>query len=52
MKAKAEADAIALRAEAIRKNPEVLQLEAIGKWNGELPQYMTSGASAPFIQVK
>ncbi len=52
VKAKAEADAIALRAEALRKNPEVLQLEAIGKWNGELPQYMTSGASAPFIQVK
>ncbi|MDX7487225.1 SPFH domain-containing protein [Serratia marcescens] len=52
VKAKAEADAIALRAEALRKNPEVLQLEAIGKWNGELPQYMTSGTSTPFIQVK
>jgi len=51
-KAKAEADAIALRGDALRKNPEVLQLEAIGKWNGTLPQYMTSGASTPFIQVK
>ncbi|ENZ0267793.1 hypothetical protein ACGABA_005383, partial [Escherichia coli] len=22
------------------------------KWNGTLPQYMTSGANTPFIQVK
>ncbi|MFQ0386594.1 SPFH/Band 7/PHB domain protein, partial [Klebsiella pneumoniae] len=32
--------------------PEVLQLEAINKWNGTLPQYMTSGTNTPFIQVK
>lgn len=50
--AKAEADAIALRGEALRQNPEVLQLEAINKWNGTLPQYMTSGSSMPFVQVK
>ncbi|EHB7716898.1 serine protease, partial [Escherichia coli] len=24
----------------------------INKWNGTLPQYMTSGANTPFIQVK
>ncbi|ENZ0267786.1 hypothetical protein ACGABA_005376, partial [Escherichia coli] len=22
------------------------------KWNGTLPQYMTSGANTPFIQIK
>lgn len=52
LRAKAEADAIALRGEALRQNPEVLQLEAINKWNGTLPQYMTSGSSTPFVQVK
>lgn len=51
-RAKAEAKAIELRGDALRKNPEVLQLEAIGKWNGILPQYMTDGATTPFIQVK
>lgn len=52
LRAKAEADAIALRGEALRQNPEVLQLEAINKWSGTLPQYMTSGSSMPFVQVK
>ncbi|EOU9147845.1 hypothetical protein ACNZ8S_005291, partial [Escherichia coli] len=26
--------------------------EAINKWNGQLPQYMTQGANTPFITVK
>ncbi|ENF5578390.1 hypothetical protein ABRS57_002873, partial [Escherichia coli] len=51
-KAQAEADAIRLRGEALRQNPGVVELEAINKWNGTLPQYMTSGANTPFIQVK
>ncbi|EPP0332843.1 SPFH domain-containing protein, partial [Shigella flexneri] len=51
-KAQAEADAIRLRGEALRQNPNVMELEAINKWNGTLPQYMTSGANTPFIQVK
>lgn len=50
--ANAEAKSIAIRGQALRENPEVLQLEAINKWNGSLPQYMTSGAGTPFIQVK
>ncbi len=36
----------------LRQNPGVVELEAINKWNGTLPQYMTSGANTPFIQVK
>lgn len=52
LRAEAEAAAITLRGEALRSNPEVLQLEAIGKWNGILPQYMTEGASTPFVKVK
>ncbi|MDJ7441958.1 SPFH domain-containing protein [Salmonella enterica] len=50
--AEAEAKSISIRGDALRQNPEVMQLEAINKWNGTLPQYMTSGASTPFIQVK
>lgn len=50
--AKAEAESIRIRGEALRQNPEVMQLEAINKWNGALPQYMTSGTNTPFIQVK
>ena len=29
--------------EALRQNPNVMELEAINKWNGQLPQYMTKG---------
>ncbi|KAA5955282.1 SPFH/Band 7/PHB domain protein [Pantoea sp. VH_16] len=50
--ARAEAESIKIRGDALRQNPEVMQLEAINKWNGTLPQYMTSGTSTPFIQVK
>lgn len=52
LRAKAESDAITLRGQALKSNPEVLQLEAIGKWNGTLPQYMTNGTTTPFVQVK
>lgn len=51
-RAQAEADAIRLRGEALRQNPNVVELEAINKWNGQLPQYMTQGANTPFITVK
>ena len=51
-RAQAEADAIRLRGEALRQNPNVMELEAINKWNGQLPQYMTQGANTPFITVK
>ncbi len=50
--AKAEAESIRIRGQALHENPEFLQLEAINKWSGTLSQYMTSGAGTPFIQVK
>lgn len=52
IRAKSEADAITLRGNALRSNPEVLQLEAINKWNGAMPQYMTQGANTPFVTIK
>ena len=50
--AKAKADSINLRGEALRKNPEIVQLESITKWNGILPTTMVPGASVPFVTVK
>lgn len=52
LRAIAEAEAIRIKSESLRSNPEVLQLEAISKWNGVLPTYMTDGAGTPFIKVK
>ncbi|MGL5280261.1 MAG: SPFH domain-containing protein [Plesiomonas shigelloides] len=50
LKAIAAADAIKIKAEALRANPEVLQLEAIGKWDGVMPKMIGSGA-VPFVDV-
>lgn len=50
LKAIAAADAIKIKAEALRANPEVLQLEAIGKWDGVMPK-MIGGGAVPFIDV-
>lgn len=50
--AKAAADSITLRGEALRKNPEIIQLESITKWNGALPTTMIPGAATPFVTVK
>jgi hypothetical protein len=49
--ANGKAKAIQVEASAIANNPLVLQLRALEKWNGILPQYMGSG-SVPFIQIK
>jgi prohibitin 2 len=48
--AKGEAEAISVKSAALRSNPEVLQLEAIQKWDGKLPQY--NSGELPFITVK
>jgi regulator of protease activity HflC (stomatin/prohibitin superfamily) len=54
LKAIAEADALNIRGEALRKNPEILQLESIQKWNGMLPTYYSGGGQQspmPFLQM-
>lgn len=43
IRAKAEADAIKLRAAAFRENPEILQLDVVGKWDGRLPLVVGQG---------
>lgn len=52
LRAQAEADAIAIKAKALRDNPDVMQLNAIEKWDGKLPQMMTGNAPIPFISIK
>jgi|694.fasta_scaffold123664_4 regulator of protease activity HflC (stomatin/prohibitin superfamily) len=47
--ARADAEAIRLRGEAIKNNPSVVQLNAIERWDGHLPQ-ITSGAT-PFVDL-
>ena len=57
-KARTEADtalivaqglANAQKAQATTLTPEYLQLQAIQKWNGQLPQYLTPNTALPFI---
>lgn len=50
--AKAEAEAIAIKAKALRDNPGILHLNAIDKWDGKLPVYMSPNATVPFVPVK
>lgn len=51
--AKGEAEAIKIQIESIRVQggKEYVQLKAIEKWDGNLPQYMSSGAALPFIDI-
>lgn len=51
-RARAEAEAIAIKAKALADNPAILQLNAIDKWDGKLPVYMTDGSTVPFVPVK
>lgn len=47
IKARAEAEANKLR--SVTLTQLLVQQSAINKWNGELPSYMSSGGSLPFI---
>lgn len=52
IRAQGEADAIKLRGDALRDNPNVVQLDAIAKWNGVMPTTMVPGSGVPFVPVK
>ena len=49
--AKGKAEAQKIEGEALRANPEVLQLRAIEKWQGTMPTYWGGGA-LPFLNIK
>jgi prohibitin 2 len=44
IKAKGEAEAIRVRAEAIRDNPGLIQLQIVEKWDGKAPLVIGGGA--------
>lgn len=49
--ARGKAEAQKIEGEALRANPEVLQLRAIEKWLGQMPTYWGGGA-LPFLNIK
>ncbi len=49
--AKAEAQAMQIKSDALARNNNLIQYEAVHKWDGELPEYML-GNSVPFINIK
>lgn len=48
--AKAEAEAMEIKAAALAKNKGLTEYEAIQKWDGKLPQYMFGG-SVPMVNI-
>lgn len=48
--AEADAKAIRLKADALKDSPMLVQWEAVGRWNGQLPT--VTGGAMPFINVK
>jgi regulator of protease activity HflC (stomatin/prohibitin superfamily) len=48
----AEAKAIRARAEALAANTNLVNLNAIDKWDGKLPVSMVPGSSVPFLNIK
>lgn len=47
--AEAEAESIRIQSEALKANPDILELRAIEKWNGIMPQ--VTGGAVPFIGI-
>jgi regulator of protease activity HflC (stomatin/prohibitin superfamily) len=48
--AEAEAQAIRVKGDALRANPDIIHMTAVEKWNGQLPLYM-GGGPVPLIQL-
>lgn len=49
--AKAQAEAINIEGEALRKNPEILKLRTIEKWNGSVPRAVLGDNAIPLINL-
>lgn len=50
LQAEAEAKALNIKGDALRKNPEIIELTKAEKWNGQLPQ--VTGGSVPMINLQ
>lgn len=49
--ATADAQAIKIRGDALRDNPGLVELNAVDKWDGHLPEQMFGNAALPFVNV-
>jgi regulator of protease activity HflC (stomatin/prohibitin superfamily) len=49
--AKGEAESIRIQSLALTEQPQYLQLKAIERWNGSVPQYIMDGSAVPFINL-
>jgi regulator of protease activity HflC (stomatin/prohibitin superfamily) len=52
LRGEAEAAAISARAEALRMNADLVQLQAVEKWDGKLPTTMVPGSALPFVNLQ
>jgi regulator of protease activity HflC (stomatin/prohibitin superfamily) len=52
LRGEAEAAAISARAEALRMNADLVQLQAVEKWDGKLPTTMVPSSAMPFINLQ
>lgn len=52
LRGEAEASAIRARADALRANADLVQLQAVEKWDGKLPTTMVPGSALPFINLQ
>lgn len=50
--AEAEAKAIKVRADALAKNPDLINYEMVQKWDGKLPQYYLGEGGMPMLNLK
>jgi len=51
VQSRAEAAAIQRKADALKANPNLIQLNAVDKWDGKMPQYMGGQTPLPFLNV-
>ena len=52
LRGEAEASAIRARADALRANADLVQLQAVEKWDGKLPTTMVPSTALPFINLQ
>ena len=52
LRGEAEGAAIRARADALRANSELVQLQAVEKWDGKLPTTMVPSTALPFINLQ
>jgi regulator of protease activity HflC (stomatin/prohibitin superfamily) len=51
-KGQAEAEVIKARGDALRENPNLIDLTAVEKWDGVVPNTMVPGSAIPFLGIK